>query len=249
MEFLHERQRRFPPSRNAPEEGKEGGKVKEGKGKGKNTTRRDRPADWVPLLTKVSGPGEEPRYTSNARPRPLSELSGGVRKVPVLDSTSNMSFLRIGKPQSHWHANFLRRKANVRQARITLFQELWEETRLSAAEEDQWEALLSDQAAEEGVAWEDESHNGGPQHIGPFERVVREHGVNYITNKLNNEVADTMAMANAMLDIVEQEKTLAEKEKRERREKKRRDWEEKIQEGKMRATIESLVPKRIHILK
>ncbi|PSR76758.1 hypothetical protein BD289DRAFT_357143, partial [Coniella lustricola] len=158
-----------------------------------------------PLLTKISAPGEKPVYTSTFRPRPLAELTGGVRKVPVVDETTNIAFLRIGKPQSHWHANFLRRKAVKRYVRINMALDLWDEGRPTATEEDRWESFLARQAAEEGVdirgGWTGEDEN------------ARQYGVHHIRQQLDDEAEDMIARGKAMTEIVEQEKKLAEREK------------------------------------
>lgn len=185
-----------------------------------------------PLLTKVSEPGKPPVYRATARPLPLEQLSGGVRKVPVFDETSNAGFLRIGKPQSHWHANFLRRKGDRRQARIAALQDLWEEGRHAAAAEDSWEVELARLARREQVDGDfvDESEYlvvSGRSSIGPHERVVRKFGVDHLGEKLSEEASDVIARATAMLDIVEAEKKLAEQEKLEKKERRRKAWEER----------------------
>lgn len=213
--FLRQRQASFPPPRPiiTPAE-----------------PERPRPP---PLLTRVSGPDEPPVYQATARPLPLEQLSGGVRKVPVLDETSNMGFLRLGKPQSHWHANFLRRKAERRQARISALQELWEDGRHAAAVEDAWENVLARLAQREGVDGDfvDESDylkvSNHSTPIGPYERVVRKFGVDHISKKLNEEATDVIARTTAMLDIAEAEMKLAKQEKMERTERRRRAWEER----------------------
>lgn len=218
LSFLRQRQASFPPPPPAP-------------APAESEPERPRPP---PLLTKVSAPGEPPVYRSTARPVPLEQLSGGVRKVPVLDETSNMGFLRIGKPQSHWHANFLRRKAERRQARITALQELWEDGRRAAAAEDAWEAALAQLARRErvdGGDFADEAEIDAAARdrkgMGPHERVIKEFGVDHLGERLSEEAADVIARTTAMLDIVEAEKRLAEQEKKEKKERRRKAWEER----------------------
>ncbi|KAF3761695.1 hypothetical protein M406DRAFT_281772 [Cryphonectria parasitica EP155] len=205
--FLRERQAAFPPPKPPPPQ--------------PEPPKRERPP---PLLTRTSSPHEMPVYTSTVRPLPLSEISGGVRKVPVLDETNSIAFLRIGKPQSHWHANFLRRKALRRQARITTVQEMWEDVRPSAAEEDAWERRLEELAAEEGTFV-----------LGPYERTVREYGVEYLRKALNDEAEDMVARSTAMLDIVDEERKLAAQERLARKEERRKDWEERTRQEKEQA--------------
>lgn len=221
LDFLRRRQASFPPPRPAaaspdPDE----------------PLAPQRPP---PLLTKTSAPGEPPVYRSTVRPLPLEQLSGGVRKVPVLDETGNMGFLRIGKPQSHWHANFLRRKAERRQERITALQDLFEEGRRSAAAEDSWEAQIAELARREGLDGEIQDDiddvcvetRGRGRGTGPHERVVQEFGIEYLSDRLSEEAADVVARAKAMLDIVDAEKELAEEEKLAKKERRRKAWEER----------------------
>lgn len=216
--FLRDRQNSFPPPRPPPK------------------PPRERPP---PLLTKVSEPGMPPVYRSTVRPRPLAELTGGVRKVPVLDETNNIAFLRIGKPQSHSHAMFLRRKGSRRHERITEMQHLSEEAAPAAAEEDMWEETLEMLALEENVDIPDAGDEGGSlkmaghktrkvKVVGPYQHTVKEHGIGYMVMKLDEEAADTAARATAMLDIVDEEKKLAEQEKRAKKERRLRAWEERM---------------------
>lgn len=133
--FLRERQAKFPP---APEQ------------------KSDEPATTknppIPLLTKVSPPGAPyPVYEPTVRPVPLAELKGVRRRVPQVELANQFSFLRVGKPQSHYLSNVLHRKNMKRQKRITFMTGLDEEARPAARLEDRWEDLIADQADREGV--------------------------------------------------------------------------------------------------
>lgn len=220
--FLRDRQASFPPPPPAPAEPAE------------PKPERPRPP---PLLTRVSAPGEPPVYKSTVRPLPLAQLSGGVRKVPVFDDTGNIGFLRIGKPQSHWHANFLRRKGDRRQARITAMQELLEEGRRAAAEEDEWDAMMARIGARDddgGDGLPNQGRGGanprGRPRLGPFERTVMEFGVEHLSTQLDEDMRDVQARATAMLDIIDAERELAEREKREKKERRRKAWEQRQSE-------------------
>lgn len=215
--FLRDRQNSFPPPRAPP-------------------PPPTKPERAPPLLTRTSPPGRPPVYASTFRPRPLAELSGGKRKVPVLDAKDAIAFLRIGKPQSHRHANFVRRKADRRQARITALQGLEADDRPAAAAEDEWEMVLGRFASAEGVRIDDEGEAAdtdagmgarGRSKAGPFEHIVMQFGFDYIGNKLSKEAADMIARATAMLDIVDEEKRLAAQEKEENRQRRQRAWEER----------------------
>lgn len=200
----------------------------------------------IPLLTKVSKPGEPPVYKPTVRPLPLSEISGGTRKVPRLEDAQGVPFLRIGKPQSHAHANFLKHKGLRRQLRITAFQNIWEERRHEAAEEDMWESTLEELADREGVVIPDvgdetgitrmrnNKDNKGPREVevGPFEWTMREFGANYLSAQLRAEIVDMQARTTAMLDLRDEEQRLADMEKREKKERRRAAWEQRVRQEK-----------------
>ncbi|KAH8754759.1 ubiquitin-conjugating enzyme [Diaporthe sp. PMI_573] len=206
--FLRERQSKFPPppppgAREAEDE---------------NKSRR---VAAVPLLTRVSAPGEKPVYKSTVRPRPLSELSGGERKVPVLEqSSAGHSFLRIGKPQSHFLGSFLQRKGNARQRRITLVRELQDEYMTQARDEDRWEAELVRLARAEGARLKGYGAEGAQS--GAYAQSVKV-GIRHAGEGLTREMEDMFARARAMLDIVEEEKKLAEAEAKDRQRLKKRE--------------------------
>lgn len=208
--FLRDRQSRFPP----PDQPQ----------RPEAQTKSVRLAE-LPLLTKVSGPGEKPVYRSTFRPRPLPELSGGTRRVPVLEEANGgIPFLRIGKPQSHYLGSYIHRKGARRQHQVGLMQHLAEEAKPDAQEEDMWENQLARLAAAEGVALE----GGGGGREGAnvrYEHSVRL-GIDYVAQKLNSEVEDMKARAVAMLDIVDEEKRLAAEE--EKMKKRMKNWERNV---------------------
>ncbi|KAI7776731.1 ubiquitin-conjugating enzyme e2 variant 1 [Diaporthe eres] len=223
--FLRERQSKFPPP--PPP-----GTLEEEENKKK--AAQERRAAAVPLLTLVSAPGEKPVYKATVRPRPLSELSGGVRKVPVLDqATAGHTFLRIGKPESHFLGSFLHRKGDARQRRITLMQELQDEYTTQARDEDRWEAELVRLASREGcqlpVGYGAED---GQRNL--YEKAVRV-GIKHAGGGLTRETDDMFARARAMLDIIEAEKKLAEAEAKDRNRLKKRERATKKRERKEEA--------------
>ncbi|KUI53611.1 hypothetical protein VP1G_01024 [Cytospora mali] len=206
--FLRDRQSRFPP----PDQPK----------RVEPETKSVRHAA-VPLLTKVSGPGEKPVYKSTLRPRPLAELSGGVRRIPVLEEANGgITFLRIGKPQSHYLGSYIQRKSARRQELVSLMQQLHEEARAEAREEDMWEDELVRLAGEEGVMLQGYGGTRERRSGGPYEQSVKI-GLDFVGQKLNMEADDMKARAVAMLDIVEEEKRLAAEEEKMRKRKKKRE--------------------------
>lgn len=105
-----------------------------------------------PVFSKVSPPNAQfPVYKPAVRPLPLAELSGGRRRVPNIELANGIPFLRVGKPQSHWLANYLRRRSMTRQKRITVKVELEDVARSEARWEDAWEQYIARQAYDEGV--------------------------------------------------------------------------------------------------
>lgn len=226
--FLRERQSKFPPP---PRPGAPGDEEEKNKNNG---ARRRAAAEAVPLLTLVSAPGEKPVYKSTVRPRPLSELSGGVRKVPVLEQASaGHSFLRIGKPQSHFLGSFLHRKTDARQRRITLAKELQDEYLTQARDEERWEAELVRLARAEGRPLVGYGAEGGLADCS-YERAVQL-GSEYVGEGLTRELEDTFARARAMLDIVEAERQLAEAEAQDRKRLKKRERATRKRERKEEA--------------
>lgn len=225
VSFLRERQKGFPPPR-SPQVA---------------SPPKPRP---IPLLTKVSEPGEQPVYKATMRPLPLSELSGDTRKVPVFEDAQGVPHLRLGKPESHSHANFLKHKSMRRQLRITTLQSMWEEQKGEALEEDVWESLLQELAVREGVNISDEGDEDGTAKTGTsstrpkmrqhdtYASAVKEFGVNYISAKLREEMADMQARATAMLDLRDEEERLAEIEKRDKKQRKRAAREERVRLSK-----------------
>lgn len=155
VSFLRERQARFPPP---PPPGPK-------KEEQQNETTNSKPAERnrrspVPIFVKTSPPNATyPVYEPAIRPLPLAELKGDRRKVPQVEIAGTYSFLRVGKPQSHYLANFLRRKNLTRQKRITHMIALNEEARPAAATEDMWEEIIAQQAESEGVELIDGSAN------------------------------------------------------------------------------------------
>lgn len=220
--FLRERQSNFPPTRPPPPPPPPSTSPDAEQEDNKSSTARP---SYMPLLTKVSAPGEKPVYKSTARPLPLSELSGGVRKVPVLEqATSGHTFLRVGKPQSLFLGSFLNRKGARRQERITLVQELRDEYLVQARDEDRWEARLEALAREERVEL---AGYGAEGRVGPavgrglYELSVRL-AAKHVGEGLTGEAEDMLARARAMLDIVDEEKKLAELEAKHRERLKKR---------------------------
>lgn len=127
-----------------------------------------------------------------------------------------------------------------RQLRITTLQSLWEDRKIEASGEDAWEARLQELAVREGVNISDEGDEDGAakqetsgnrpktKQRDTYESIVKEFGVDYVSAKLRDEMADMQARATAMLDLRDEEERLAELEKREKKQKKRAAREERV---------------------
>lgn len=195
-----------------------------------------------PLLTKVSSPGELPLYASTVRPLPLDQISGGKRKVPKFEMAQNVPFLRVGKPQSHAHAAYMRVKIARRQNRITALMKMTEEEYFHYDTEDEWDAEMRRLAREEGVELdmdEDEPH--------PllYKQVLRASGVDHLKRVLEDEVEDMQARATTMLDIIEEEEKLAKLEKQQSDERRRQAWEERVKLGKDEPSSRAKAPEHL----
>ncbi|KAM7190777.1 hypothetical protein V8F20_009573 [Naviculisporaceae sp. PSN 640] len=102
--------------------------------------------DHQPLLTLLPPPEDDPNakpvYVPTARPLPLSQLSGGVRKLPTLDHCSGYPFLRLSKPQSPVLSVMVWNNSRRRQLRVYRYQEMRDEDLPLAQMEDDWEEVV-----------------------------------------------------------------------------------------------------------
>ncbi|KAI0864113.1 hypothetical protein F4860DRAFT_31434 [Xylaria cubensis] len=212
----------------------------------------------LPLLVRVSPPPSEtnphpaPRYVTPHRPRPQSELGGtGRRKIPRLDLASDFPFLRLTKPEPALLSRVLRQKIAKRIGRMEVLLDLKEEGIPAAELEDDWDNEMAqllreeekrtrkgarkDQDADnEQLAWEDshddvgfgEGRDDGPSHVD----AVYQYGIRYLTKTMTHERRDQVARADAMRNLIIQEKALAVAEKEQRAVEKRTKWEAKMLE-------------------
>ncbi|KAI0517983.1 hypothetical protein F5B22DRAFT_601300 [Xylaria bambusicola] len=210
---------------------------------------RPRPGT-IPLIVKVSpppnafGPTSKPTYAIPTRPRPLSELGGtGKRKVPHIDMASDIPFLRLTKPQPAILSRVLRQKVNKRIARTELYTALQKEALPNAKIEDAWDAeierlMLSENKSEsnKNKTPGKRSSGGGLQDSqngidgGSYAETIQRHGTNELLTILTTERMNEVARADAMRQIVNQEKALAAQEKAQRTAERRARWEAKMLE-------------------
>ncbi|KAJ9144109.1 hypothetical protein NKR23_g6212 [Pleurostoma richardsiae] len=180
-----------------------------------------------PLLSRLPvDEGARPVYVPLTRPLPLSEIRGGVRKVPKLAHTNGVPFLRLGKPQSPALGRALGRRKEEQQGWITLAQQLHESGRPDAAEEDRWEDIVQRQMRQDDETSVADSDAGG---LVADERAdastkythAVQLSIDRLYEKLNEQREDMVARAAAMMRIVDAEQALAEKEAKERLERQR----------------------------
>lgn len=183
----------------------------------------------IPLLTRVSAPGEPPRYEPTVRPRPLGELGGGARvsrrRVPVLEKANFMPFLRLTKPQPAEVSRLIRQKIVRMTKVVAALQEMMEGTREAAEWEDQWERIV--QAGRplpgDGPSSGDEARQGrAAAAAGSYLASVKQ-DIYDLRGRLYRLRLDDHARGVALQKLVQEEKALAEKEKAERKERKRRE--------------------------
>ncbi|KAM7199700.1 hypothetical protein V8F33_004352 [Rhypophila sp. PSN 637] len=164
----------------------------------------------VPLLTLLPPTKDEPGpvYVPTVRPRPLSALSGGVRKLPTLDDCSGYPFLRLSKPQSPVLSVMIWSNARSRQRRTRRYLEMKEEDLEMGRLEDEWDFLVESmheavvkkrKRAETNIGYQD----SWKMSIDDLEaRFTRQHEL-------------WVARGRALWGIVEAERALAEKEAKE----------------------------------
>ncbi|KAK8045649.1 hypothetical protein PG993_005673 [Apiospora rasikravindrae] len=202
-----------------------------------------------PLLIRVSplptpeNPFPVPEYVVPNRPLPQSELGQqegkpGKRQIPRLEMAGDFPFLRFTKPQPTLLSRVLHQKNKKRVERISAWTQFKEEDMLDAQEEDEWEREL----ARLGLTEEKKQKKKQPSiprsrhqmiqaknvvvsiegDAETYEATIREHGLQYLSDVLNQEREDSVARADAMRDLVKAETALRQQEEEVRRLERRR---------------------------
>ncbi|KAH0489630.1 hypothetical protein TgHK011_010050 [Trichoderma gracile] len=171
-----------------------------------------------PLLINVAKENEPPKYTSNILPRPKESLNG-PRKVPSVSATAEgQPFVRLKKPQPHTLSRMIGRKGRIFSNRIELIMDLDERVTSEAALEDEWDRMMDDLLAKEGVqgakrnkqasySW-DAENNAKMETFGWSVQLSRL----WWEWKVEKTWEDWIARGNALQELVEQERSLAERE-------------------------------------
>lgn len=142
------------------------------------------------------------------RPLPLEQISGGVRRIPVLINANHVPVLRIKKPQPLSLSKYLNSRIKQRQGRHDRRWELEELAALGRAE-DRWDALVF---GEYGIR--EGSHDG--RRGGKWESFAIG-GLKEVQGALMREKEKNRDMAVRMQGLVDRELEMRERERGEKR--------------------------------
>ncbi|KAM0479035.1 hypothetical protein ACHAPX_005014 [Trichoderma viride] len=174
-----------------------------------------------PLLINVAKATEPPKYASNILPRPRDSLKGpGPRKVPSVSATADgQPFVRLRKPQPHAMSKMIGRKTNIFNDRIMNILDVDEWTASQAALEDEWDRMM-DKLLAKGNPEKTESQ-AFPRR--PLDENYFPMGETFGWSvqlsrlwwewKVEKTWEDWTARGEAFHELVEQERSLAEKER------------------------------------
>ncbi|KAI9761394.1 MAG: hypothetical protein M4579_001044 [Chaenotheca gracillima] len=166
-----------------------------------------------PSHTPERYPGADPIL---ARPRLTVP---GIRKIPRLVNACNYPLLRIKKPQPRSVSRIIRQKIERKQRWLDAYARLQGNDLREARAEDTWDALVSKaQLLEQGHS--ETGSNESPSSPLKKDDAKYAHSVTanleYINSKLRQDTAQKTELARKFLDIIDQERVLAAKEKEER---------------------------------
>ncbi|KAL7794335.1 hypothetical protein V8C37DRAFT_376286 [Trichoderma ceciliae] len=172
-----------------------------------------------PLLINIAKAGEPPKYVSNILPRPRDSLTG-PRKVPSVSATADgQPFVRIKKPQPHALSRMIGRKNRIFEGRIMNMMDIDERVVDEAALEDEWDIMMDGLLAKESYKRprrQDYSGRAAGEETSPkmetFSWSVQLSRL-WWEWKVEKTWEDWIARGEALHDLVEQERSLAEQER------------------------------------
>ncbi|KAL1306987.1 hypothetical protein AAFC00_005619 [Neodothiora populina] len=191
----------------------------------------EKPASRPPLAT-----GWENSALA-ARPRPLSQLKGGKRNIPVLVSANRIPILRTQKPVSHALSVYIHARVVQRQRRHDRRWELMEAARVAQGE-DLWDREIERKLQEARDAEEDGDQAGEEEEQSSTSKLVSggarepsweseiQRALKEVGKSLLREAEKNKSWAAKMVELIDREKETAEKERKERkmmRNQERRD--------------------------
>ena len=161
-----------------------------------------------PLLRKISNPGEVPKYVSDILPRPKDAFKGD-RKIPVFAHTAQgQPFLRLKKPQSPVLSKAVGLKDKRYARTVERFKIAETELAHECALEDEWDHLIQTQMNEEGFLCTD----GRLDALSSFAWTAQLSKL-WWEWRIERIWLDWVARGEALQQIVQAEKTLAQEEK------------------------------------
>ncbi|TFB02748.1 hypothetical protein CCMA1212_005387 [Trichoderma ghanense] len=171
-----------------------------------------------PLLINVAKENEPPKYTSNILPRPRESLKG-PRKVPSVSATAEgQPFVRLKKPQPHTLSRMIGRKGRIFSNRIENIMDLDERVTSEAALEDEWDSMMDDLLANEGGKGGKRRKQASYRWDGENSAKMETFGWSvqlsrlWLEWKVEKTWEDWIARGEALQELVEQERSLAERE-------------------------------------
>ncbi|KAK4974782.1 hypothetical protein LTR66_011028, partial [Elasticomyces elasticus] len=167
-----------------------------------------------------------PKLTLFDRPLPLDQLSG-LRHVPKLVNAQKLPMLRLKKPQPHILNQIIGHHAHQRERRHELMQSLQSQLSLADAE-DAWDVVVERETGV-GASSSVAHRKGGAEE--PDWREAFMLGVRELGDLLSAEREGNRKMAERMVEVVEREREMFEREKAERMERRR---EERIERRRVR---------------
>ncbi|ODA80822.1 hypothetical protein RJ55_03782 [Drechmeria coniospora] len=169
------------------------------------------PSHHEPLLVNTAPAGAPPKYASSYLPRPASALGGRPRKVPNLCTTSfGQPFVRIRKPQPRMLSKAVGLKNLQWQYKVGKIGQIDEELTPDALLEDEWDRIIAEQMKREKGSVEEASRVD----LGPTATFCWGVQLSRLWWECKTEEMwqDWVARGEALHDLVEQERLLAQEE-------------------------------------
>ncbi|KAK0616655.1 hypothetical protein B0T14DRAFT_523572 [Immersiella caudata] len=181
-----------------------------------------KPPPALPVLTLVS---ENPIvYKPTQPPLPLSAFKSGVRRIPHLDMCNTTHpFLRFRKPQSPKLSSALLHRHNLREANIIASKKFREEDMDFVEQEDKWENQLR------------RLMRADPEKTTYKSTLIEV--MNETHKWLHWDFEDALARGKALWEIVERERALAKREKKDARTRASRERKARIAKGEVVETV------------
>ncbi|KAM0245857.1 hypothetical protein ACHAQJ_010441 [Trichoderma viride] len=162
-----------------------------------------------PLLINIAKANEPPRYISNILPRPRDSLQG-PRKVPSVSATADgQPFVRLRKPQPHALSKMIGRKTRIFNGRIENILETDESVVSEAALEDEWDRMIDELLAKESSTRTRNRENSPRSETFSWSVQLSRLWWEW---KIEKTWQDWTARGEALHELVEQERCLAEQE-------------------------------------